>query len=138
MSPVSPRTARRPRRAPVSLAQRQTLAMLALLLVVICGIVLLVARSRDPLLGLWDSGRFSSRVMPEPERMADEELGRLRLQRRILFQPAAGPPQGESLAELFRWYDLDPRYVEATVNAQHLDPQRVPSEPFDVVLLNDN
>jgi len=123
-----------------SLRRRVTL----LALVVISVSVLLVARSRDPLLGLWDSGRFSSRVMPEPELIPDEELGKLRLHRHILFQPAAaqsqgGPGgQGNSLPELFKWYDLDPRYVDATVNAQHLDPTQVPSEPFDVVLVNDN
>ena len=122
----------------MSRSSRQMLTVLALVLVVINLTVLMVARSRDPLLGLWDSGHFSSRVMPEPEMIADEELGKLRLHRHILFQPAAAQQQGDSLPELFKWYDLDPRYVDATVTTQHLDPAHVPTEPFDVVLVNDN
>lgn len=122
----------------MSASMRQMLTLLALVLVVISLSVLLVARSRDPLLGLWDSGHFASRVMPEPELIADEELGKLHLHRHILFQPAAAQRQAESLPELFKWYDLDPRYVDATVNAQHLDSTQVPSEPFEVVLVNDN
>ena len=117
---------------------KQMLMLIALVLVVVCAVVLAVAHSRDPLLGLWDSGRFSARVMPEPERIPDEELSKLRLHRRIVFQPAPGQRQGQSLPELFRWYDLDPRYVDATSGAQQLDPSHVPSDPFDVVLLNEN
>lgn len=122
----------------MSASFRQMLTILTLVGVVISLGALLVARSRDPLLGLWDSGHFSRGVMPEPELIADEELGKLRLHRHILFQPAPGQPQGDSLPELFKWYDLDARYVDATVNSGHLDPGRVPSEPFDVVLLNEN
>jgi hypothetical protein len=113
-------------------------ALACALLAVISVSVLLAARSADPLLGLFDSGRFSSRVMPEPVRIPDEALAKLRWHSRILLQPAAARRQGESLEDVFRWYDLDPRYVEATVKEEHLDPGHVPVQPFGVVLLNEN
>lgn len=130
----------------MSHAFKQMGTILALLLVVISLGALWVAGSRDPLLGLWDSGHFSSGVMPNPELIPDEELVKLRVRRHIVFRPAHGQPPGQnpsqnpgdSLAELFKWYDLDARYVDATVSAEHLDPERVPSEPFEVVLINDH
>ena len=111
---------------------------LTLFMVVICLGVLVQVHRSDSLLGLWDSGRFSSRVMPEPHRIPDEQLARLGWRHRISFQPGSGRSQGETLEELFKWYDLDSRYVDATVSTEHLDPTRIPSDPFDVVLINGN
>jgi hypothetical protein len=122
----------------MKLPARQLAAVAALALAVISLGVLLALLSADPLMGLFDSGRFSARVMPEPERIPDAELAKLRWHGRILIQPAAVRRQGQSLTELLQWYDLDPRYVEAAVNAEHLDPAHVPAEPFGVVLLNEN
>ena len=42
--------------------------------------------------------------------------------------------KGSNLTEVFQWYGLDQRYVDATVQMDHLDPTRIPSDPFDVVL----
>jgi hypothetical protein len=117
---------------------RLLFAGLTLIMVVICLSVLVQVHRSDSLLGLWDSGRFSSRVMPEPHRIPDEQLARLGWRHRISFQPSTERRQGETLEELFKWYDLDRRYVDATVNTEHLDPTHVPQDPFDVVLINEN
>jgi hypothetical protein len=117
---------------------RTLLMSVTLLLAVISVSVLLRERGSEPLLGMWDSGRFSSRVMPEPQSIPDDQLAKLRWHHRIKLQPAAESRQGGRLDELFRWYELDHRYVDATVSADHLDPSHVPTDPFDVVLLNEN
>jgi hypothetical protein len=111
---------------------------LTLLLVVICLSVLLVTHRGDSHLGLWDSGRFSSKVMPEPQRITEDQMAKLGLHARISLQPTPDGRQGQTLEELFGWYDLDARYVDATVNANRIDPSHVQNDPFYVVLINDN
>jgi hypothetical protein len=115
-----------------SVSLRRLFATLAIVLTVVSLLRVLQERRADSLLGLWDSGRLASKVMPEPVKVAeDQSLGPLR-RGRISLQ--ADPSKGSNLAEVFQWYGLDQRYVDATVQMDHLDPTRVPADPFQVVL----
>jgi hypothetical protein len=96
------------------------------------------SKRTDSLLGLWDSGRFSSKVMPELARIPEEQLQKMGGRRRIMLQASPDRKEGQNLVELYKWYDLDQRYVDATVRADALDPTRIPSDPFEVVLINSN
>jgi len=115
---------------------KRTYMVLALGVALLCFVGLGRAYRTDSLLGLWDSGRFSSQVMPEPVPIPEEQLVRLVRRHRISFQ--AKPEEGRNLAEIFQWYDLDTRYVDATVKTDELDPTKFPTDRFDVVLLNEN
>jgi hypothetical protein len=115
-----------------SMFLRRLLATLAIVLAVVSVLQLLQELRADSSLGFWDSGRLSARVMPEPVKIPEEQLGRLLRHRRISLQ--VDPAKGQNLTEVFQWYGLDQRYVDATVQMDHLDPTRVPSDPFDVVL----
>lgn len=111
---------------------RRVLVTVSVVLAVGSLLDLLHARSTDSLLGLWDSGALSSQVMPDPVKIPEEQLSRLLQQHRIQLQ--ADPKKGSNLAEVFQWYGLDQRYLDATVQMDHLDPTRIPADPFDVVL----
>jgi hypothetical protein len=115
-----------------SVSLRRLFATVAIVLAVVSLLQLLQARRTDSLLGLFDSGRLSSKVMPDPVKIPeDQPLGPLR-HGRISLQ--ADPGKGSNLTEVFQWYGLDQRYVDATVQMDHLDPTQVPSEPFEIIL----
>lgn len=115
-----------------SVSLRRLLTTLAIVLTVVSVLTLLQQRRADSTLGFWDSGRLSAQVMPEPVKIPEEQLDRLLAHRRISLQ--VDPRKGQNLTEVFQWYGLDQRYVDATVQMDHLDPTRIPSEPFEVVL----
>jgi hypothetical protein len=89
----------------------------------------------NPLLGFWDSGRFSKEQWPQPVPLPDDQMAKLTSAHRISLSASK---EGNDLLQVFKWYGLDESYLRATVKANSLgDDRTIPSYPIDIVLDSD-